>query len=449
MNDRTRDRDSGRDYGRDRGGRDEAPRRERSSRDEPPPSWRRAVAEAVAPERGRRSLSESYGRDDAPVRGARESRGGRDTAPARGRSGGYEYRERDRAAVDKRAKMGNSDFDKIVRDGTKSWSPGDGANTIRILPPTWNDAQHFGVDVQVHYGIGPDRQSYLCLNKMSEQVLEMADRLQQDNPELAEKLRASAGNCPICRERALALKDGDEDYAKELDARRRVLVYVVDRDAEKEGLQVWAMPQSIDQDLAKVSVHRRTGAVLPIDHPDRGYDVEFDKEGKGKNTKYKGLAIAREESPLGNDDWLVQAEDDPLPTLLEFHDAEYIERVFGAAGTPAPRRDEGRDDRGGRDSGRDRDDRGSRDRDDRGRDRAPARDAPAPDPTWDEVHAMESGDLDKLAERECPKLDPAMFATDEDLADAICDEMGIPEPRKRAEPEPAAGDRLANMRRGR
>ena len=161
------------------GGRDEAPRRERSSRDESPPSRRRAVAEAVAPERGRRSLSESYGRDAAPVRGARESRGGRDTAPARGRSGGYEYRERDRAAVDKRAKMGNSDFDKIVRDGTKSWSPGDGANTIRILPPTWNDAQHFGVDVQVHYGIGPDRQSYLCLNKMSEQVLEMADRLQQ------------------------------------------------------------------------------------------------------------------------------------------------------------------------------------------------------------------------------------------------------------------------------
>jgi hypothetical protein len=73
----------------------------------------------------------------------------------------------------------------------------------------------------------------------------------------------------------------------------------------------------------------------------------------------------------------------------------------------------------------------------------------APDPTWDEVHAMGSEDLDKLALSECPKIDPAQFGDDETLADAICEEMGIPEPRRRvAEPE-TGSDRLANMRRGR
>jgi hypothetical protein len=342
MNDRTRDRD----YGRERSGRDELPAR------------RRAPAETVAPERGRRSAVEARDprdRGDAP--GARR-------ADAPSRRAGYEYKERTRDAVDKRARMGNSDFDKIVKDGVKSWSPGDGPNTVRILPPTWDSPQHFGVDVQVHYGIGPDRQSYLCVNKMADQVVETADRLQRHSPDLAAALRDSAGKCPICAERALALKDGDEEYAKELDARRRVLVYVIDRDAEKEGVQVWAMPQSIDQDLAKVSVHKRTGAVLPIDHPDRGYDVEFDKEGKGKNTKYKGLAIARDESALGNDDWLAVVENDPLPTILEFHDAEYIAKVFGAGG--APRKD---DERSERDRPRDRDDRSGRDGRDGSRDR--------------------------------------------------------------------------------
>lgn len=434
MNDRTRTRDT-RDEPRGRGSRDESrgtDTRRSSSRDVTP--------ETASPRRG---LAEEYrGRDrdsGRSTRGADEAprRGGRDSGERNVRSGqrSFTYQERNKESVQKRASMGNTDFDKIVSSIVKMWAPGDGANIVRILPPTWADAKHFGVDIHVHYGIGPDRQSYLCLQKM------------RGEP------------CPICEERAIAVKDGDEEYAKELDARRRVLVYIIDRDAEKEGLQVWAMPQSIDQDLAKVSVDKRTGAVLPIDHPNDGFDVEFDKEGKGKNTKYKGLAISRNPSELGNDDWLDQAEANPLPTVLEYQDYDYIAKVFGSA--PVGDRNSARgDDRGSSDRpNRDADRDAERSRDRGGRDEPPASagrggsraEPPAQqdDPTWDEVHAMNSEDLDILAEAECPKLDPTSFKTDEDLADAICEDMGIPKPRaSRASAEPVFGGRarLTDMR---
>ena len=62
---------------------------------------------------------------------------------------------------------------------------------------------------------------------------------------------------------------------------------------------------------------------------------------------------------------------------------------------------------------------------------------------------MSSEQLDILAEAECPKLDPTSFKTDEDLADAICEDMGIPMPRASraaAEPERGGRARLSDMR---
>lgn len=408
MNDRTRSRDDRDERGGGRG-RDEPQRR----------SLRGDDARGGRDDRGGT-------RDRGDDRG---SRGGREERNVRSGSRSFTYRERTGESLKKRAAMGNTDFDKILKDGVKMWAPKDGPNTIRILPATWDDAEHFGLDVHVHYNIGPDKQSYLCPVQMN-----------------------VGDYCPICEERAVALKDGDTDYAKDLATRRRVLVYIIDRDAEREGLQAWAMPQSIDQDLAKVGQDRRTGAVLPIDHPYDGYDIEFDKEGKGINTKYKGLAIARNSSELGNDRWLDEAEAAPLPTLLDVHDPEYIAKVFGggsssgspkhddeARGDRSYRRDQSSESTGRRDASRD-DDRAERGR---GAERAAA---PKDDPTWEEVHEMSSNDLDLLAERECPNIDPARFSTDEDLADAICEDMGIPKPRARAEPERGGRSRLADMR---
>lgn len=378
-------------------------------------------------------------RDDDD-RGSRRSRDEDDDRGGRSRrGGGYQYQERSRESHDKRA-AGNKDFDVYVKDHIKLWTPKDGDNCIRILPPTWDNPEHYGVDLHVHYGIGPDRQSYLCLSK------------HKDEP------------CCVCDERNEAKRDGDEDYAKELRPVPRVLVYLVDRNNEKEGVQAWAMPSGFDQDVVKVSVDRRTNAVLPIDHPEEGFDVEFEKTGKGINTKYKGIAISRRSSPLGKDAWLDFAVDNPLPDQLVFYPNEHIAKVFGGAGSKPSRRDD--DDRGsrrsrdddddprdsrGRGRGDDDDDRGSRrrsDLEDEAEPRRAARDRKPKDPTFEDVMAMDGDELEALVKDKDLYIKVNRAESDEELAEWICEDLGLkPAPKKEREDD--GESRLARMRRER
>lgn len=390
------------------------------------------------------------GRDDD--RGRSRSRDD-DRGSSRGRDRDrprFEYKERGSEAAGRRANQSANEFDKILKEGIKMFKPNDGPNRIRILPPTWEGADHYGHDIHVNYGIGPDRNSYLSLSKML------------DKPD------------PIAEERALARQDGDEKYAKELEPKRRVLIYLIDRDHEKEGVQAWAMPWTLDRDISKVSIDRQTGEVLPIDHPDDGYDVEFDKKGQKDRTEYMGVSIARRSTPLGRDEWLDFAIDNPLPEQLNFFDYDYIAKVFRGGGEHRDAHADRDDDRRSRDRdddrrGRDRDDdRGrSRDRDrddDRGRgrdrdrddDRGRGRDRDDDTPTWDQVHGMTPDELEDLIEQRELKIDPREAKDDEDLADWICEEMNIKKPevssRRRvvndsdAGREESASDRLRRMR---
>src|SRR3982751_6331107 len=92
----------------------------------------------------------------------------------------FQYRVRSSEAWEKRAHQSSSDFESWLRDDYRIFSPAKGENHIRILPPSWEDAQHFGFDAYVHYGIGPERGSVLCLFKMKGEP------------------------CPICEQRARA-----------------------------------------------------------------------------------------------------------------------------------------------------------------------------------------------------------------------------------------------------
>lgn len=383
----------------------------------------------------------SRGRDDD--RGSSRSSGGRR----------FEYRERAADETKRRSTQGANEYDKILKGSIKMWKPNDGENRIRILPPTWEDAKHFGLDIYVHYGVGPDRGTYLCLSKMKGE------------------------DDPIEEERLAARKDGDEEYAKELEAKRRVLVYVIDRDHEKEGVQAWAMPWTLDRDIVKVSVDRSSGEVLPIDHPEEGYDVEFEKKGSKNRTEYLGVAIARRSSPLGRDEWLEYAMDNPLPDQLQFFDYDHIAKAFGGGGAHKERsRDRGddRDDdrRGSSSRDRDRDekpDRQSRDRDDdrssssRGRERdrdEPSRGREASrsqdqDLTWDSIHGMTMDELEDLIDQEKLDINPAKADGEDDLADWICEELDIKKPKAEStrrqvksddHAEESASDRLRRMR---
>ena len=410
-------------------------------------------------DRNRNDSGRDYGRgtrDEGrdPGRGREPERGGRDPGRGAPASSRYTYQPRGREQVEKRQSMGANEFDKIFKPHIKMFGARDGLNRLRILPPTWTKPEHFGYDLFVHYGVGPDRDSYLDLQKMKGEP----DPISEEQAELRRSGTAS------------------EQEVKDLDSKRRVAVYVVDRDNEAEGVQAWAMPWTIDRDINGVSVDHGTGEVLQIDDPEHGYDIEFTKTGKGIGTKYGAIAIARRESRLGKGEWLDFAIDNPLPDQLQFFSYDEIAKTFGGG---ASHRESSREERGGRDAPRD--DRGGRDdppsRDGsvdvggrggdggRGRVAEPER-APAdrdrgrsaePALTWEVIHEMTGPELDALVDSDdrLHGIDVNKAESDAQVADWICEDLRIekaaPRGRTRAEspPDDSAGDRLAQMRASR
>ena len=226
----------------------------------------------------------------------------------------FKYKQRSADAWEKRATQQGGDFAGFILDEFKTFTPAKGDNFLRILPPTWEDAEHYGLDVWVHYGIGPERASALCLNKMRGQ------------------------RCPICEAMARAERAQDEELAKELKAGKRILVWVLDRKEETKGPMVWSMPWSLDRDLCKVARDPRSGEVYMLDDPDNGYDVSFEKTGDKLTTKYTGVQLARKPSFV-EQDFLDYIEAAPLPDCLLWRDYDELKALYeggSAIDEPAP-----------------------------------------------------------------------------------------------------------------
>lgn len=388
-----------------------------------------------------RDRDEARGRDrDDDRRGSRDRDDRRDSRERdddrRGGSSGsrrnFQYQARTAEDLKERGERGAKEFDKMLKPGVKAWKANDGENRLRFLPATWPGARHFGLDVKVHYGVGPDENSYLCLRKHGD------------------------GNCPICEEydRARREDKSDEEYVRQLEPKSRVLVYLIDRDNERDGVQAWMMPWGLDKDITKISQDKETREVLTIDHPDDGYDITFDRTGKGVKVKYEGVSLSRRSSPLGRDDWLEFAMDNPLPDQLQVYDYDHVAKAFGGqvrgSGKDRDRDDDrrdrdddrrsrDRDDRDDRDEGRGRDDRGGRGRRD------------TDEATWESVHGMTETELEDLIElHELPIK--ARDAKDlDDLRDWVCDEMKLEKPREPERRDRRGGDddgsdRLRQMR---
>lgn len=225
---------------------------------------------------------------------------------------GFQYQRRTADAVEQRANQRGGMYDNYIKDRFKIFNPSEGDHQIRIMPPTWKDAEHFGLDIYVHYGIGADNQTYLCLD--------------QKTP----------NTCPICAERR-AIEREDPEYAKKLAPTKRVLLWIIDRDKEQDGPLVWPMSWTVDRDIAALCVDKRSKEVLYIDDPANGYDVAFRRQGTGMTTKYIGLQVARRSSPLGDserqeEEWLASIMEFPLNTVLEFYEADHIREVFAGGG---------------------------------------------------------------------------------------------------------------------
>lgn len=341
-------------------------------------------------------------RDSRNKKSSDKSNRGSRRSKRRGNKRNYTYKKRDVDSVRRRSKQGADDRDQIFKEGVKILKLKE-ENSIRILPPTWDDADHYAYDIYIHYGIGPDESSFICLDKLNDPDEE----------------------CPICEERAKAEAAGDSDYASSLKATKRPVCYVLDRDEEDEGPLLWAMPWTLDRDLSAQSFDKRSGEVIPLDDPYEGFDVSFSKTGKGMKTKYVGLSIGRRSSEASDDidDIIDTIQETPVPDNLNIQEADYIAKVFS-----------------GHNSKKSEDNR----RDSRNKDTES-------DYSWKEVHKMDFEDLGELVEDE--KLNDVIDIDDygndeeEELADIICEELGIDKPEKKSNRDKKRSKEMRKNRR--
>jgi hypothetical protein len=234
----------------------------------------------------------------------------------------FQYRGRTSEDVNRRAKQQSGTYDSYLVQEVMTFKAKEGENTIRILPGTWDDAEkwgtHWGIDIYVHYNVGPDNATYLCLDKMKGEP------------------------CPVCEARREA---ADQEEADSLRPVNRVLCWLIDRNDEKSGPKAWAMPLNTSKDISARSLDKKTNEAILIDGAGtnkdgeviEGYDLFFDREGEKKRTKYVKIDVSRDSSLLHEDErleekWLNYITDNPLPDMLNFYEADYIQKIlFGSS----------------------------------------------------------------------------------------------------------------------
>lgn len=222
----------------------------------------------------------------------------------------FRYQKRSNEDVKQRANMRGGNFDSFIKPQYKLYKVKDGKNLIRILPPTWEGAKHYGFDLFVNYNIGADNQSYLSLSKMKNE----AD--------------------PLAEARKVAEREGDDTLAKDLRPTQRIAMWVIDRQDEDEGPQLWCAPFTVDKAFANLAFDEDTKEIIFIDDPEEGCDVRFYKEGTGMLTKYEASKMkimpagAISDDEKQQDEWLEFIAENPIPDCLNYYDYDHISGVF-------------------------------------------------------------------------------------------------------------------------
>ncbi len=216
----------------------------------------------------------------------------------------FQYKQRAEATVEQRASQQGGTFDGFIKDEYRTYGPKGGDNAIRVLPRDAGEgADHYGEDVWVHYGVGPDRASVICPTKMANEA------------------------CPLCEERMRAEKRGDEEATKDLKASRRVIVWLIDRKNEEQGPMLWAMPWTVDRDISKVCKDRETGQYYFVEDPEKGYDVYFDRSGTPPYVEYTGYQLSRRPNSV-DPKHLDYVSANPLLDVLRIRNYDEIKKLF-------------------------------------------------------------------------------------------------------------------------
>lgn len=228
-----------------------------------------------------------------------------------GGKGGFFSRYRPPAAdhVKRQAERRGGKFDSIFKGNFDTFTPKEGDNVLRILPAGWEGHADFAFPVWVHFGIGADESSYLCLRKMKDET------------------------CPICQEVARMKADGETEDAKRIDCKERFVCWAIDRSDRDEDPALYSMPATVYKDLNALCYSSKTGKAIFVDNPDTGYDITIRRTGAKRNTRYLPQ-VDRDPSPVTDDDdkykeleeWV---QDNQIPDCLQFFDADYLEKALG------------------------------------------------------------------------------------------------------------------------
>lgn len=225
---------------------------------------------------------------------------------------GFKYKAPSADAMKRRSEQTGGRFDSPFMDGFDVFKAKGGENAIRILPPTWDEHEHYGLDVWLHRWIGADNSNYLCLQKMK------------------------GKSCPICHAAKEAKDAGEVDEAKKLQPAHVVLCWILDRNEDDNNPILYPMSWTIDRDIAALCHNKKTGKILLVDHPDEGYDITFRRNGEGLKTRYSAFAIERDASPISEDEETQNSvlefiTENPLPSVLKYYDAKYLENVLAGS----------------------------------------------------------------------------------------------------------------------
>ena len=242
---------------------------------------------------------------------------GRDSA----RRSGFKYVKRDPEAIRKRAERKGGRYDSPFSADVDVFRPKEGDNAIRILPPTWDNHEHFGYTVFAHRYIGPEESTYLCPRKMKNKPCAVCDA------------------CEECR------RSGETDEAKRLQPTEMQVYWILDRAENAKVPQVYMVHWMADRDIAGFTRNPKSGAALYVDHPDDGYDLLIRRTGSGLRTRYT-YSFDREASPIHESEKtqekiLEYIQDNPIPKMLKYFPNDYLERLI--SGT-TPEKDEDLDD---------------------------------------------------------------------------------------------------------
>lgn len=222
----------------------------------------------------------------------------------------FKYQPRAQDALQKReAELGGgTNGDPIFNRPVTEFKPQAGENSIRLCPPTWSNPDHYGFPMHIHYGVGPDRAQYLCLEKhlgKPDPVTEKHDILLKTDKRAANKLR--------CTE--------------------RMAVWLIDLADVGKGVQLWRMPITVDRDIRRYCKDGNGNIALFPDNPDEGYAIHFYKDGEKLETRYRDVRLDRRPSPLSADpelkkQWLDFVLANPIPDMLNYYPYERIAAVL-------------------------------------------------------------------------------------------------------------------------